>query len=266
MNNKFFLGFSAVLILLNLVACQLPGQAPPMPTIDMPAVETSRAGTAQALAQTQAAYTPTPIPPTSTPPISPISGTSLAKREDGTFIFMDHRAGIQLTVPADWLPVRINEDEYYKAFTLDVVTANPLITDRLTRIQSNDIDTYRLDMIGTLPEHTVNGILSIISVIFEGSKMRTFDEILKLERAQRPAFDGFKYIGSKYDETANGTRVLIIEKSWNSATGGTVYYRRVFFTMPTGTVALDLQVNAVLKEVLLLELQQVMDSLTPINP
>lgn len=266
MNHKLFLHFSAGLILINLVGCVLPGQAPPMPTIDMQAVETSIAGTGQASAQTQAAYTPTPIPPTSTPPISLISGTSLARGEDGKFLFNDHRAGIQLTVPADWLPVRINEDEYYKAFTHEVAASNPAIIDRLTRIQTLDSNIFRLVMIGIRPDHTLNGIISDVSVIFEQGDTRTLEEWLKAERGRQSLLVGWKFLNSEYHQTADGRRILVIEQSWNGTNGGTIYYRGVFFSLPTGTLVLDLQTNMDIKDTIILEYEQMFNSVTPIQP
>ena len=213
---------------------------------------TSIASTAQASAQqTALASSPTPPPATSTPQISPISGTSLATREDQTALFVDHRAGIQLVIPAGWLPVRMNEDEYYKAFTLDAVMANQPITDRLTQIQSYNTDFFRLDAIDIRPGHIVDGIISDISVIFEEYDTRTLEEWLKLEKRQKRPFKEYKFLSSKYQETVNGMRVLVVEESWAGIPAGTVYYRRVFFSLSTGTVVLDFQSNLDFKDTVL---------------
>src|SRR5512142_194376 len=80
-----------------------------VPITNPPAVETSLASTARALAkQTETAQgftqTPTVVPTltlTPTPKIS-MNGTSLIMNEDGSALFVDHKAGIQLTIPAGW--------------------------------------------------------------------------------------------------------------------------------------------------------------------
>lgn len=228
---------------------------------------TAIAGTAQAsVQQTALAASPTPVPSTSTPQVSPISGTSLVVREDQTALFIDHRAGIQLITPAGWLPVRVNEDEYYKAFTLEAVMANQAITDRLTQIQSNNTDVFRLDVIDMRPGYTVDDIMAVISVVFQENDNRTLEAWLKAERARKSPFKGFKFISSKYQETADGTRVLVIEQSWDATHSGTIYYRGVFFSLPSGTVVLDFFANFDFKDTVLPEFEQVVNSLTLLNP
>jgi hypothetical protein len=228
---------------------------------------TAIANTAQAsVQQTALASSPTPPPPTSTPQVSLISGTSLEKHDDGTYIFIDHKAGIRLVTPAGWLPVRVNEDEYYKAFTLEAVSSNQTIIDRLTQIQSNNTDFFRLDVIDIRPGHTVNGAVSVVSVVFQEFDTRTLAEWLKAERNRKSPFTGFKFIGSKYEETTNGYRVLVIEESWDSAYSGTIYYQGVFFSLPTGTYVLDFFSDFDFKDTILPDFDQMINSLGPINP
>jgi hypothetical protein len=185
--NILYLILSGLVILVAITACVLPGQKiPTAPTIDPNILATHTAGTAQASAeQTKQASIPTPISPTSTPKISPITGTSLVALADQSSLFIDTKAGVQVTISPGWLPVRINEDEYYKAFALDVVLASPAINDRLTRIQSNDSNYFRLDAIDIRPDHVVNGIISDISVIFEPGDFRTLENGLRLKEIKK---------------------------------------------------------------------------------
>lgn len=263
--NKLYLLLCGFVMLITITACGR--KTPTAPAIDPSLLATNAAGTAQASVQlTEQASIPTLIPATSTPQISPISGTSLVVHENQSALFIDHRAGIQLTIPAGWLPIRVNEDEYYKAYTLDVVMANPQITDRLTQIQSHNTDFFRLDAIDTRPGHIVDGIISDISVIFEEYDTRTLQEWLKAERGRKSPFKGFKFISSEYQETANGTPVLMIEQSWDGVPSGTLYFRSVFFSLPTGTIVLDFQSNLGFKDTVLPDFEQVVNSLTSINP
>lgn len=265
MKQKHWLLTSILIVVLILAGCRQSDEPKHVEFTNeqLTAIASTASASAQ---QTSAAASPTPFPPTSTPQVSLISGTSLEKRDDGTTVFIDHKAGIRLVTPAGWLPVRVNEDEYYKAFTLEAVASNQTIIDRLTQIQSNNSDFFRLDLIDIRPGHTVNGAVSVVSVVFQEFDTRTLAEWLKAERNRKSPFTGFKFIGSKYQETANGYRVLVIEESWDSAYSGTIYYQGVFFSLPTGTYVLDFYSDFDFKDTILPDFDQMVNSLGPINP
>src|SRR5215216_913621 len=149
MNQKHMsLALIGFVLLFTLFGCRKSA----VPLSNPPAVETSLAGTARALAkQTETANgflaTPSMIPSitfTPTPKIS-LNGTSLIFNDDQTALFTDHKAGIQLVIPAGWMAFRVNEEEYYDAFTSEVVLANPALNDRLTRVQDADVNIFRLE-------------------------------------------------------------------------------------------------------------------------
>jgi hypothetical protein len=260
----FIFRLTSLSMFLALVACQRSAQ--PTQPLFSDAQLTSIASTAQAsLLQTQAAYTPTPIPPTSTPKVSAISSSSLALHEDRTTLFVDHKAGIQLILPADWLTVRVNEDEYYKAYALEPVINNKDITDRLTQFQSTNPDFFRLAAIDVQVDHDADGVVPDITVIFQKDDNRTLEAWLQAERGAKKPIQGYKFLSSTYQKTANFKCVLIIEESWNIGKDGTAYYRGVFFNLPTGAVVLDFQLNKKFKDELLPVFMQVVDSLTLLN-
>lgn len=261
-----------ILPIFILVSCSFSGRPTPSLAGSTPnPTEVSMVETAQALLrQTEQLQqrTPTPIPtetPTPTPQVS-LSGTTLVFQEDQTAEFIDLKAGIKLTIPSGWLAVRVNEEEYYKAFSSPVVLENPPIFDRLDQIQTHDVSFFRLDAIDTRPGHIVNGLISDISVIFQEGDTRTLEEWRRVESRQKSPYAGFKYISSTYQETADGTRILAIERSWDWTSGGSVYYRGVFFSLPTGTVVLDLQTNMDFKDAVLPDFEQVVNSLRLLNP
>jgi hypothetical protein len=262
--NKFYLFLNVLMILLTITACGRLGKTPPAgPTIDSRARATSLAGTALAAAASMPSPTETLVP---TPRIS-IYGTSLVIREDGSALFVDHKAGIQLTIPAGWLPVRVNEDEYYKAYTLDVVLQNPVIFDRLTSTQSVNLDFHRLDAIDIREGHIPNEIISVINVVFQENDVRSLEKWAQAERSRKLPFSGYKFISSEYPRTADGTRVLMIEKKWDAEQKrGTIYYRGMFFSLATGTIVLDLYTNNDFKDTVLPDFEQVVNSLTLLNP
>lgn len=272
--NRLFQGIWAIgiLSLFALVSCSLSGRSTSSQSPGTPnPTELSMVETAQALLrQTEQIREPSPtaIPTetlTATPQVS-LSGTSLIFLEDQTTEFIDHKAGIKLTIPAGWLAVRVNEDEYYKAFASPIVLENPSIFNRLNQIQTHDVAFFRLDAIDTRPGHIINGLISDISVIFQEGDTRTLEEWRRVESRQVSPYSGFKYISSTYQTTTDGTRVVAIERSWDWTSGGSVYYRGVFFSLPTGTIVLDFQTNLGFKETVLPDFEQVVNSLTLLTP
>jgi len=250
-----------------LVSCTRSGQKSSSGLAGTPnPTEKSLVETAQVLLIQTKQIEPSPTTPptrayTPTPQIS-LKGTSLIFREDKTTEFVDHKAGIKLTFPAGWLLVRPNEDEYYKAFTLGVVQENQEISDRLAHIQSLNADFFRLDAIDIREGHIQNGIITVINVVFEEGDTRSLEKWADAERKKKQPYKGFKFIASSYPETAEGTRVLVIEQSWESGKSDTIYYRGVFFSLPTGTIVLDFYSNDKFKETALLDFEQVVNSLT----
>lgn len=265
--NYSYAIFVGLILLLLLSGCKRA----PAPVVNPPAVETSLASTARALAkQTESANTATPSVPatetsTSTPQVS-INGTSLEVKDDKTTLFSDHKAGIQLVIPAGWLPLRVNEDEYYKAFTSAIASANPAFSDRLTQIQDADVNTFRLDAIDVRDGHTVNGILSDINVIFYTGDTRSLEEWAKQEGKRKSAFKNYMYFNRGYPKLANGTRVLLIERTWSKDSSNKVFNRSVYYPLPTGMLELDFYSNKDFKDTVLPDFEQVVNSVMPLNP
>jgi hypothetical protein len=249
------------------------GRSAPTPVVNPPAVETSLASTALALAkQTEAAnpFTATPSPtatetPTPTPRVS-VNGTTLAVNEDGSALFIDYKAGIQLDIPAGWLPLRVNEEEYYQAFTSDAASSNPAISERLTEIQDADLNNFRLDAIDVREGHTVNGVLSDMYVNFYPGDARSLEQVAEAEGKKKSAFKNYLFLNRGYPKLADGTRVLIIDRTWTQDQTKKIFQRSVFFRLPTGVLVLNLYSNKDFKDTVLPDFEQVMNSVTSLNP
>ena len=265
--HQTLIGF---VLLLVMVGC---GTAQPAPITNPPGVETSLASTAQALAkQTETArgFTPTPtVLPTETltptPKVS-LNGTSLILQEDQSTLFIDHKAGIQLVIPAGWMAMRVNEAEYYDAFTADVVLANPALNERLTQIQDLDLNIYRLDAFDIREGHIPNGVISDINVIFQAGDTRSLEKWAKVEGNRKSPLKNYRLVSLGYGKTADGTRILAIEQTWSKDQSNTIFHRGVFFSVPTGTVVLDFYANKSFKDTVLPDFEQVVNSLTLLDP
>jgi hypothetical protein len=264
--------FIALVVVFVLAACARNSGTEPIVT-NPGSVETALASTARALAQqteTAQGYTPTPpITPTvtltPTPKIS-LNGTSLVLNEDGSSLFIDHKAGIQLVIPAGWMAMRVNEDEYYKAFTSDVVLANPALSERLTTIQDADLNYFRLDAFDIREGHIPDGIISDINVIFEPGDTRPLEKWARAEASRKRPFKQFKLTSMGYPKTADGTRVLVVEQTWLFDESNMMFYRGVFFSLSTGTLVLDFYTNNAFKDTVLPEFEQLVNSVTLLNP
>ena len=249
------------------------GRPAPAPVVNPPGVETSLASTARALAkQTEAAnpFTATPSPTatvtlTPTPKIS-LNGMSLAAKEDKSTVFTDHKLRYQLTIPPGWMPVRINEEEYYKAFAQDLVLNNPVIANFLTNLEKQDPDHFRLSVLDMQPGHTDAGLVTVITVILQAEDGRTLEDWAKTKSVRASTMEGYQFISSQFAETSSGEKVLVREEQWNSTTAGKRFSRRLFFALPAGILTVDLETNLDLKDSFMPEFEQIVNSLTFLNP
>jgi len=107
--NRYLLqrALGALVILIAMVACVLPGQAiQTAPAMDPIAIDTAVAGTAQAAAEQTAAAQPS---------ATVVTGTSIEQLADGTTKYSDYDAGFEIIFPVGWLAVRPNSEEFNAA-------------------------------------------------------------------------------------------------------------------------------------------------------
>lgn len=262
---QLFIGF---VLLFTLVGCRKSA-----PITNPPAVETSLASTARALAKlTETAHPVTPtvavtptVTLTPTPKIS-LNGTSLVTQKDGSALFVDHQAGIQLTIPAGWMAFRVGEQEYLEAFTSDIVLANPALNERLTQVQDFNLGNFRLDAFDIREGHIPNGIISDMNVIFHSGDTRSLEQWAKAEGNRKSPYKNYRLVSMGYPKTADGTRILAIEQTWSKDQSNKIFHRAVFFNLSTGTVVLDLYTNNSFKDTVLPDFEQVINSLQVLSP
>lgn len=265
--------FTILILLTSSLACVVPGgqsASTPVPEVDGGRLNTMVAETVSAaLAQTEQVrpdftLTATLIPTqtaAATPKVS-LSGTSLLPRGDQTTVFTDREAGIELIIPAGWMPIRVNEQEYLDAFSSNAA-ADLAIRDRLNRLQTLDPAWFRLDAIDVQPGHVVNGAPTFMSVIFQQNDPRSLEEVARDESVK--SFANFEVISSDYQQTANGMKTLVVEQSWDLTTGVT-YYKGVFFKVPSGLIALDFYSPLDFKDTVLADFENVVNSLVLLTP
>ncbi len=267
------------ILFIAAAACAMPGLVgPAAPTADPNALGTIIAQTAAAAArQTEAggavappAATPTPTSiqvATSGPaPVFSLHDTAVVNQADGTTLFIDRKGGYQVIIPAEWMAIRIGEQEYLSAFASQAAT-DPVIHDRLTRLQDIDLEIFRLEVIDVRPGHVVNGVITNMSVSLFFEETSTLEEVDQSQTEDGLPFDNFKEVSSSYQQTPAGHRILIRERTWDSIVQGeTTYERDVFFSVPSGLVGLTVSSNLSFKDTVLPEFEQVVNSLTLLSP
>jgi len=266
-------------VLFVSLACAIPGSQPavavPPTSLPLDVIIANTASAAQTQTQQANPVEQAPATELATATVAPVStptpkvslnGTSLIIREDQSTVFIDHKAGIELSIPSGWLAVRINEPEYYAAFTSNAVMANSAIMDRLTEIQGLDPNIFRYEAIDIRDGHSSDGNLNIINSVFQEGALRSLEEIEKVEKDSFPPFDNAKLIGTNYSQTTNGLRILIIEKSWDGLGEITIYHRGIFFSLPSGVFVIDSYIDISMKDTILPEIEQVINSVTLLNP
>lgn len=265
---------SVFVILLAMVACALPGQTlSPASTPDPNGISTAVAGTAQASAkQTQqtGVVTSTPL---SMPAGTSISqavissyGTSLIKLDDGSTQFRDHRAGVQVTFPPNWLPMRPGEPEYYEAWEKEGIK-NQWVLEEIASIQNLDLDVFRVNTYDMHPEHLFYDTLPKINVVFRQGDTRSLQQVETDEKGmtQNSILAGHKFLSSDFQQLPAGLQILVFQAQWNAQSYVT-HYTGTFFKVPTGLVFIDFYIPSDHKEALDVEWDQIIKSVTLFTP
>lgn len=265
----------ALVIFLAIVACAIPGQTiQPMPTTNATVVETAVAGTAQAAAkQTEQASLLTstsimlPTQTSASPAVISSFGTSLKKLEDGSTQFRDYRAGVQITFPSNWLPVRPGEPEYYEAWEKQGIKS-PWVLEEIASIQNLDLDVFRVNAYDMHPEHLFDGTLPKINVVFQQGDTRSLKQVeadeKKMIENSIKAED--KFLSSDFKETSGGLQILVFQSQWKAKSYDTAHYTGTFFKVPTGLVFIDFYIPSDHRNAVEPELDQIVESITLFTP
>ena len=277
----YIISLTALLLILACVTAPAVATQQPLSTADPNAFSTMVAEAAGVLMTQTAeaaplASSPTPSlpPPTETPlptptetPVTSQAGTALSQLEDGSTQFIDNLAGVKLTIPAGWVTVRLNEPEYFQVWAVTV--DDPVLQYGLENILSLDPDQYRLHSFNTQADYVYEGEGSQINVVFVRDDVRTLEQVAEDER-QPQVFTEYALISSEFQIRPDSLELFILEEQWRgtSSTNAPVmiYYKGVFFKVPSGTVAVDLFVPADIKHEVVPAFDQMIEQLAVFTP
>jgi hypothetical protein len=248
----------------------MPGQTiQSAPVTDPNAISTAVAGTAHAAEQQTQQANPVPataaIAPTDTPTPTPrvsSAGASLLTLADGSTQFMDHLAGVQMLFPSIWLVFRLGEPEYYAASEKHNLGS----LESLAAMQNIDPNVLRVVALEMRSGQIPDRLITALTVIFLAGNMSSLEEWEQERKDRHNPCAGFKFISSSFPQTSNGTRFLLVEESCNAIGGGTIYERDAYFSLSSGTLHVGFETNFDEKDITILEFDQVMNSITLLNP
>lgn len=261
--------FAALLLLTTVLACVVPGlpvasqSAPTADTrLEIMVAETVSAAleqTQQAIPTSIIAATPTstPMPTDSPTPETDSSGSALAKLEDGSTHFTDTLVGYEITVPTDWLAIRINQQEYLDAWLLPELS-DPAMQRSLSSIENLDPNELRLFALDLQEGHAEIDFVTNINFFWNKSSDMSLenDEDLKTEAASLPeALPGLEVTASELSATSSGIPIGVITSKTPITTVDGVnvelFQKQVFVKAKVGVLIITLSTTEELKQTIL---------------
>ncbi|MDP1713166.1 MAG: hypothetical protein Q8L41_00345 [Anaerolineales bacterium] len=246
---------AALILLTTALACVLPGiqsvsRFAPTPTADT-RLDIMVARTVSAALDLTALAVPTVTPtlPTATQTVTPTpqpfsSGSSLTKQDNGSSLFVDENAGYEITVPAGWLAVRLNENEYYDAWTLPE-TADSHIQTSLLSIKEQDPATFRLLVLDIQEGHIKNEIVTNLNFIWDQQTVISFDtedDLQAFADGLPSTMDGLTVSSVEIVIPPGGLPYGVIKSEVGgfnvSSAQVSLYKKMVFFNLKTGTLVI----------------------------
>jgi hypothetical protein len=270
--------FATLILLTAALACVIPGAqtASTIPPTPDTRLGTMVAETVSAAIELTALAVPTETPPPTTTPeptVTPTpeisgAGSTLTAQDDGSTLFVDERAGYQITVPTGWLAVRVNEQEYYDAFQLSVL-ANERLNAALQSIQNLDPNTFRLLVVDIDEEHIQNDIVTNVNLVWDPQNTISFD-----------SEDGLQALADELPSTVQGLTVSSVDiivppngapygeiqseiNGLNTAGApATLYQKMTVFKLKTGMLVITFTTEGGFTETTLPAFESMLSSLT----
>jgi hypothetical protein len=256
----------ALLLHLVILACAVPIQtaSPSAPAADTVLLATIVAETfSAALQQTAEAaspastLTPPPVIEETSTPGPPAVGSTLTKQENGTTLFIDNLSGFEVTVPAGWLAVRVNEQEFLDAWNL-AETSDPAIQRSLSTIQNQDPEQYRLFALDTQDGHIQSGFVTNMNFLWDKQTEMSFEDSTDLDTVAASLPDtipGLEILSIETSTNTNGVPFGALTSKWPGKTNDgldvIIHQKQVFLGVKTGTMVITLSTTEGLNDTVL---------------
>lgn len=251
--------FTLLALGITALACAVPGlpfaSSTPTPDtrLERMVAETVDAAlllTQQAVPTATAIPSATPVPTFTNTPIVAVPTQSaesvLDKNADGASAFIDLNGKYQLTVPMQWLALRINAPEYETALLLPEAS-NPAIQRQFASIKLQDPNVFRLFMLDLAEEHIDGGFVTNINLVWDQQMEVTLADdidIKALAAALPVSLKDAEVIEAEVESTQSeipfGFITLRTPILTQEGVKLTVYQKLVYLDLPLGTLNITL--------------------------
>jgi hypothetical protein len=281
MIRKHIITCATLMFLLTACTMFQPTAAPPA-TVDMDTLSTMIAGTAMSLAEQTVAAAPTRTPtvtPTETPTATPTSvfsaqGTALTKLEDGSTRFVDNKAGYELLIPNTWLTLRINEQEFFNAWSLPEATSDVDLQKQLTYIQGQDPSLFRLFAFDLKPESKKQHLIPNINLVWDkvtGATMTLGEVLDQVEKTYPDTFGEMREMKTDILTSDLGYTYASVIYSYDTKNAYdedmTITQQQAIFKLSEGLLVVTFTMNEDVRDAFANDIDTVIQSVTiPPNP
>lgn len=252
----------SVVLGMTALACVVPSLLPASPVPPTPDTRLERmvAETVSAALQLtqQAVPTITPVPTSTSTPIptatiTPIPASPtltvqniLDENTDGTNTYIDLSGKYQITIPTEWLALRIDGPEYLEAGLLPEAE-NPAIQRNLNTIQNQDPNVFRLFLLDIDEKQIDNGFVTNINLVWDQQMevSLTSDIDIKGIAATLPAsLKGVEITATELELTETGIPYGVITARTPALSQEgeqiIVIQKLVYLDLPLGTLSITL--------------------------
>ena len=223
--------------------------------LDLASTATARAGGEQLATATQVPTLPstatnqpmatgTPVPEPSFT-LVPESGTANSLDEGGSTRYEDYDARFKIVIPAGWLSVRLNSEEFYAALGDEAANDQQLMR-AMTTSQNYDPNVLRLVAYDIKPEHRETDFMTNMNITWDTTISDPLDKILAdTPVAMKQSIAGINILSTELIALGEGNIPAgSIKAQWQAKTfAGAVVdmiQEIVFFSVPQGTVFITL--------------------------
>ncbi|NWF65064.1 MAG: hypothetical protein HXY38_12245 [Chloroflexi bacterium] len=251
----------AIALVMTALACAIPGLptgsvAPPTPDTRLEQMVAETVSAALQLTQpadsfAAEAFTPTPVPTVTKTPIpateiGTTEETLLDKTADGSTTFIDLPAKYQVNIPTEWLPLRINGQEFLNAGLLPEA-ANPAIQRSLAAISGQDPNVFRLFMLDVNEEHIDGGFVTNINLVWDQQMEAVFvtdTDIQAIANVLPNSLKDSQVLGAEVKTSKNELPygVITVQTPALTQEGAriVILQKLAYFDLPAGTLSITL--------------------------
>ena len=165
-------------------------------------------------------FTPSPTStPTQTPSSTPTplpTGVKAEEQSDGSTLFIDYDNKFQLVLPADWIVIPVEKDDFSAALD-QLAEDNPSLDDSVQAFKDTDPSVFQMAALNQNPDFLVNGLAANMNITAVENKLLSGMPLAFVTGALEETFkqQGAKVITEEVNTLENAYDVEIEFITWN---------------------------------------------------